>query len=276
VSRPARRDAPRPNQSFNPRRAVTKIPAHIDKRDIRDLLLVALTISTGAVDALSWLGLGKVFSAFMTGNIAFLGFRVGGAPGPSVPRVLATTAAFAFGAFLGARIVRRTENSGGLWPRRAMVSLAVALVFQAAFLVLWAAVNGHPSTASGDVLVALSGVAMGMQTTTIFSLGVRADFTTAATATLAVLMGDLAGWSQTRGERRRLAATVIGLFIGAVTGGVLMVNARTWAPVFPLVVTGLVVAAVALVFERGQSWGRRSARDSRRVFAAGFRARPTK
>jgi uncharacterized membrane protein YoaK (UPF0700 family) len=255
--------------------AVTKMAARIDKRDIRDLLLVALTISTGAVDALSWLGLGKVFSAFMTGNIAFLGFRVGGAPGPSVPRVLAATAAFAFGAFLAARMVRKPDNSGSLWPRPAMVSLFVALLFQAAFLVLWVAVRGHPATGSGDVLIALSGVAMGMQTTTIFSLGVRADFTTAATATLAVLMGDLAGWSQTRGERRRLAATVVGLFVGAVIGAVLMVNARTWAPAFPLVVTGLVVAAVALVFERGQSVGRPAARASRLVFTPESSPHPT-
>jgi uncharacterized membrane protein YoaK (UPF0700 family) len=57
----------------------------IDKRGIRDVLLVALTISTGAVDAISWLGLGKVFSAFMTGNLAFLGFRIGGAPGRRCP-----------------------------------------------------------------------------------------------------------------------------------------------------------------------------------------------
>jgi uncharacterized membrane protein YoaK (UPF0700 family) len=245
--------------------AVTKMGAHIDNRDIRDLLLVTLTISTGAVDALSWLGLGKVFSAFMTGNIAFLGFRVGGAPGPSVPRVLAATAAFSLGAFLAARIVRRTGKSDSLWPRPATVSLALALMFQAVFLVLWAAVSGHPSAASGDVLIALLGIAMGMQTTTIFSLGVRADFTTAATATLAVLMGDLAGWPQARGERRRLAATVVGLFVGAVIGGVLMVGARTWAPAFPFLVTGLVVATTAVVFERDQPLLRRGGRDSRQV-----------
>jgi len=51
---------------------------------IRDLLLGALTVSSGAIDAISFLALGKVFSAFMTGNIAFLGLRLAGAssPGP--------------------------------------------------------------------------------------------------------------------------------------------------------------------------------------------------
>jgi uncharacterized membrane protein YoaK (UPF0700 family) len=93
-----------------------------DNWRIRHLLLVALTISCGAVDALSWLGLGKVFSAFMTGNLAFLGFRLGGAPGPSVPRVLAATAAFALGAFLAARIVRRSQDPDRVWPRPATLT----------------------------------------------------------------------------------------------------------------------------------------------------------
>jgi uncharacterized membrane protein YoaK (UPF0700 family) len=217
---------------------------------IRDLLLVALTVSCGAVDALSFLGLGKVFSAFMTGNLAFLGFRLGGAPGPSVPRVLAATVAWSLGAFLAARIVRRTHGSDSAWPGPAIVSLTVSLVFQIAFLAVWVAVSGHPSAGCGDALIALSGFAMGMQFATAFSLGVRADFTTAATATLAVLMGDLAGWSQTSPERRRLAGTILGLIVGAVIGGVLFVHARTWVPVFPLVVTCLVIIAAALAFER--------------------------
>lgn len=221
----------------------------IKKLDIRDPLLVGLTIATGSVDAISWLGLGKIFSAFMTGNIAFLGFRLGGAPGPSVPRTLAATAAFGLGAFLAARIVRRTPNYASLWPRPAMVSLAVSLVFQVAFLAWWASLSGHPSTGAGDGLIALSAIAMGMQTATIFSLGVRADFTTAATATFTVLMGDLAGWSQMRSERRRLAACLMGLLVGATVGGVLFVNARTWVPAFPVMVTGLVIGVVAVAFE---------------------------
>src|ERR1700680_1102320 len=45
-------------------------------RRARDLLLNALTVSSGAVDAISFLALGRVFSAFMTGNIAFLGLPV--------------------------------------------------------------------------------------------------------------------------------------------------------------------------------------------------------
>ena len=66
---------------------------------IRNLLLDGLTLSSGAVDAISFLGLGKVFTAFMTGNIAFLGMRIGGSAvalacgefDPSPPELAAVT-----------------------------------------------------------------------------------------------------------------------------------------------------------------------------------------
>ena len=48
---------------------------------VRDWLLSALTVSSGAVDAISFLALGKIFTAFMTGNIAFLGMGIAGHPG---------------------------------------------------------------------------------------------------------------------------------------------------------------------------------------------------
>jgi uncharacterized membrane protein YoaK (UPF0700 family) len=57
---------------------VTKIQRRAVELTVRDLLLNALTLSSGAIDAISFLALGKVFSAFMTGNIAFLGLRVAG------------------------------------------------------------------------------------------------------------------------------------------------------------------------------------------------------
>jgi uncharacterized membrane protein YoaK (UPF0700 family) len=235
-----------PGRAFAPR-----VEQGAGERRVRDLLLVALTISTGAVDALSWLVLGKVFSAFMTGNLVFLGLRTGGAAGPSVTRVLAAVAAFGVGAALAARIVAPTEESRVPWPSRVTVALGAAFAVQAAFLGLWIGVGAAPSSSTGDLLIAISSLAMGMQTTAIFSLGVRAVFTTAATATWAALMGDLSGWSQSAGERRRLAAVIVGLLAGAAVGGLLVGHARTWAPHIPLVLSGLVVTA-ALPFGRRQ------------------------
>src|SRR2546423_12995145 len=90
------------------------------KLRIRDLLLGALTVSSGAIDAISFLALGKVFSAFMTGNIAFLGLRVAGAGGPGVVAIFASMLSFALGVYLGARIVR-TSPGADIWTQRVTV-----------------------------------------------------------------------------------------------------------------------------------------------------------
>jgi uncharacterized membrane protein YoaK (UPF0700 family) len=223
---------------------------------LRDALLVALTVSTGAVDALSWLGLGKVFSAFMTGNFVFLGFRAAGADGPNVPRVLAALGAFGLGAFVAGRIVASTRNADATWPPRATAAIAASLAPQAAFLALWLATGTHPSSGSSHALIALSSLAMGMQTAAIFSLGVPGVFTTAATATWTLLMGDISGWSQSRGERWRLAAVIVGLFGGAVLGALLVLHARGWAAVLPLAVSASVVAVATLQLHPATAGGR--------------------
>jgi uncharacterized membrane protein YoaK (UPF0700 family) len=75
-------------------------------RGLRDWLLFALTVSSGAVDAISFLALGKVFTAFMTGNLAFLGMGIAGSAGaPGRLAVLASMAGFAGGVYIGTIIV---------------------------------------------------------------------------------------------------------------------------------------------------------------------------
>jgi uncharacterized membrane protein YoaK (UPF0700 family) len=219
----------------------------VDARRTRDALLVVLTVATGAVDAVSWLAFDKVFSAFMTGNIVLLGFGVAGAAGPPVLRSAASLVGFGTGAALGGRIVS-PDGSEEAWPRRVTTALAFVVLVEAAFLAVWVVVDARPSSATATALIAVSALAMGTQTVAIFSLGVRAVFTTAATATWAALMGDLSDWARSRKERRRLGLVLAGLFAGAVAGGLLIDNAPTWAPVLPLGLTAGVVVVAALRF----------------------------
>src|ERR1700732_5280023 len=102
---------------------VTNIHHPAIELGVRDLLLNALTVSSGAIDAISFLALGKVFSAFMTGNIAFLGLRVPGASNaPGVVAIVVSMAAFAAGVYLSTRIVKGSENSG-IWFQPGNVAL---------------------------------------------------------------------------------------------------------------------------------------------------------
>ena len=213
---------------------------------LRDLLLVALALSMGSLDAVSWLGLGRVYSAFQTGNIVVLGFGAAGAAGPPVVRGGASLAAFAIGAFVASRFVAR-DVPGAVWPRPVTLVLGTVVMVQAAFLALWLAVHGHPSNTSADVLIGVGGLAAGLQTGAIFSLGVRAVFTTAATATVTAIMSDLANGRHAPRDLWRLTAVVLSAFAGATAGGLLMDHARELAPVLTLAVTTTVVATAWLV-----------------------------
>jgi len=224
---------------------VTEIHNPAVDLSVRDLLLNALAVSSGAVDAISFLALGKVFSAFMTGNIAFLGLRVAGASAPGGVAIVVSMAAFAVGVYLSTRIVRPSEGSG-MWPQRVTVALGVSLIAHAVFLAVWFASNGQPSIDVAHVLLGSWGLAMGMQSAAVRTLHVEGVFTTAATATIILLVGDMTTWSATVAERRRLASVLVSLFVGATAGGLLLVHAHIYAPVLPFAITAGVVATTAI------------------------------
>jgi uncharacterized membrane protein YoaK (UPF0700 family) len=213
---------------------------------VRDLLLKALTVSSGAIDAISFLALGKVFSAFMTGNIAFLGLQVAGAGGPGAVAILAALIGFAVGVYLSTRIVDASEGSI-MWSGRVTVALGLSLIAHAVFLAVWFGNSGQPSDAVIPVLLASWAVAMGMQSAAVRRLHVDGVFTTAATATVIFLAGDLTDWSATVAERRRLTSVLVSLLIGSTAGGLLLVHSRLYAPLLPLAITIAVVAAAAII-----------------------------
>jgi uncharacterized membrane protein YoaK (UPF0700 family) len=229
-------------------------------------LLDALTASSGAADAISFLALGKVFTAFMTGNIAFLGMALAGSPiAPRFTWVLASMAGFACGVYIATMIVRLSTNSaatggeakpGPVWPKGTTRALAVALLAHLCFVVIWISAGGHPNPSTIPVLLALWALAFGMQSAAVRQLNIGGIFTTAATATFIFAFGDYANHRPLTGdEHRRLRGVLISLFIGATAGGVLLIHAPILAPVLPLVITVAVVVTAAKAFgdQPGQS-----------------------
>lgn len=92
-------------------------------------MLLVLTAVTGVVDAVSYLALGHVFTANMTGNIAFLGFGIAGVPDVSVTRSALAPAAFFAGALALYAIIVLTAAAGA-W----LLSYSLSLpLFAAAF-----------------------------------------------------------------------------------------------------------------------------------------------
>jgi uncharacterized membrane protein YoaK (UPF0700 family) len=215
---------------------------------VRQWLLDALTVSSGAIDSISFLGLGKVFTAFMTGNVAFLGMGIAGNPAPRIVSVLASMAGFAVGIYFATRITSSGEQKSGVgWSPRTTITLGVSLLAHLCFTAIWFAHGGRPGASLFPILLAVWALAMGLQSGAIKKLHVEGIFTTAATGTFMVLAGDLVNWRLTRDERRRYRGLLISLAIGATAGAYLIFHAPIYAPVLPLVITAVVVLTAARV-----------------------------
>jgi uncharacterized membrane protein YoaK (UPF0700 family) len=231
---------------------VTTTTGSIDRRisdvGVRQWLLDALTVSSGAIDSISFLGLGKVFTAFMTGNVAFLGMGIAGNPVPRVVSVLASMAGFAVGIYFATRITSSGEQkSGGIWSPRTTFALGVSLLPHLCFTAIWLVTSGRPGASVFPILLAVWALAMGLQSGAVKRLHVEGIFTTAATGTFIVLASDLVNWRLTHDERRRARGVLISLVIGATAGAYLVFHAPIYAPVLPLVVTAGVVVTAARV-----------------------------
>ncbi len=182
-------------------------------------MLLMLTIVTGLVDAVSYLRLGHVFVANMTGNIAFLGFAVADAKEFSVAASLAATLAFLLGALAGGRLGAKAGRHRGRF-------LAIALSFEMAFIgaaLLAAAFAADPN---GDAvryeLIVLLAVGMGLQNATARRLAVPDLTTTVLTLTLTGFAADsrLAGGRSPRAGPRLLATGA--MLLGAAVGTLLI------------------------------------------------------
>jgi uncharacterized membrane protein YoaK (UPF0700 family) len=209
----------------------------------RDRLLVALTFSSGAVDAISVVALGKVFTAFMTGNLVFLAIGATDAGGPDVASVAVSLLAFSFGVVI-ARWIIGDVGERSVWPPAVSEVLGLAAVAQSVFLLVWIVTSGTPAGRETYVLLGLSALAMGLQSGAVRTLGIPGVFTTAATATVIGLMSDVAPHAGAT-DKARLAAVLGGLLTGAAAGGLLLTNLRTSAAALPLAVTLLVIAGAA-------------------------------
>jgi len=215
--------------------------------------LLLLTLTTGLVDAASYLGIGHVFAANMTGNVVLLGFGIAGAGGLPVLAPLVSLAAFLAGAGAGGLLARRRGADRG---RHLSAALVIEALLMAGAAVLAALVHVRPSTVAGDVVIALLALGMGLRNATVRTFAVPDLTTTVLTMTLTGLAADspAAGGSGSGSLRR--SAAVFSMLVGALIGALLL---KTSLPLVLAVAFGL-VAATLLAY---RSLATRAARTSR-------------
>ncbi len=197
--------------------------------------LLLLTVVTGLVDAVSFLGLGHIFTANMTGNVVFLAFALAGAPALSATRSLTSLCGFLVGAVLGGQLATRM----GSGPQNRWIGTAFlgegALLLAATVVSPGSGNLSRENSAALYAVIILTALAMGVRNATVRKLAVPDLTTTVLTLTLTGLAADssLAGGTNPRWLTRLIS--VVSMFLGAAIGALLLRHSLA----VPLLVGGI-------------------------------------
>ncbi len=239
----------------------------------RDGLLLVLTWAAGSVDAISYMGLGHVFTAMMTGNTVLLGLALGQGEVLAALRSILALVGFALGVVLGAIIVEGDQKQND-WPPAVTRALAVESVVLGVFAGAWYVSGAHSESAAVYVLIGLLGLAMGIQAAAVRRLGVPGIATTYITGTVTSLFVDLVGWIRSAAMRSTLAGAAdlpgaatphpvqwdqrVGLLaavflvygFGAMVGGILQSRASPLVTLLPLIAVAFVAMNAFVRYSR--------------------------
>lgn len=185
-------------------------------------LMLALTFSTGVIDAVGYLGLDRVFTGNMTGNVVILGMALTGADDLPIIGPIIALVAFMVGATVSGRVLRPVDAG---WSTRSSVLFAiVGLLLAGAAVptfVIDFSVDTRPEWLAFAV-TGLLGLAMGMQAGAARHIAVKDVTTVVVTSTMVGLAFD--SWFGGRtGQpwKRRLGALVL-IGLGATVGALLL------------------------------------------------------
>jgi uncharacterized membrane protein YoaK (UPF0700 family) len=193
--------------------------------------LLGMTAVTGLVDAVSFLSLGRVFTANMTGNIVLLAFATAHVPGLSIARSLTALLAFLVGAILGGRVMARASTDSQIRFAAQAFLLEVAFLFAASFCAVGYRAALLENSFQPFALIALTALAMGTRNAAVRKLAIPDLTTTVLTLTITGIGADS---SLANGNNPRLArrvASVAAMFFGAALGAIVIhysISAALW------------------------------------------------
>jgi uncharacterized membrane protein YoaK (UPF0700 family) len=184
--------------------------------------LLGMTAVTGLVDAVSFLSLGRVFTANMTGNIVLLAFATAHVAGLSIARSLTALLSFLAGAIFGGRIMARANANSQIRFAAQAFLLEVVFLVAASFCAIGYRGDLLKNSIQPFVLIALTALAMGTRNAAVRKLAIPDLTTTVLTLTLTGISADS---SLAKGNNPRLARrveAVVAMFLGAALGAVII------------------------------------------------------
>ncbi|MGA2837911.1 MAG: YoaK family protein [Acidimicrobiales bacterium] len=211
-----------------------------------------LAMTSGALDAIGFLGLGGVFASVMTGNLVLLGLSAGTRNSALAAHAAVAVSGYAIGVGAGARVVwDRSDIPTQGWSRRLHHVLVVELVLVVGFSIGWELTVSRTSTSDQLVLIGIAATAMGLQSATVRAWTGAATSTTYLTGTLTGVVGAVAAGRPLRQEWAGVAVLAAAL-VGAALAGVALAERSALAPVVPLVtLVGVLVIGRTLVADAG-------------------------
>lgn len=185
----------------------------------RLMLMMALTLVTGVVDAVGYLALDRVFTGNMTGNVVILAMALAGAPNLPALGPLVALGAFLLGAAVAGFTLQSSPQG---WNRRVTLLLTAGCIALTGTAAVSLIVEDVGRQSIGVVVAAVIAMHMGSQALIARHLGVRDMTTVVITSTMTSLAGEsLVGKQRPRLFNRRLGA-VLAMFAGAAIGAILL------------------------------------------------------
>ncbi len=206
--------------------------------------LLGMTAVTGLVDAVSFLSLGRVFTANMTGNIVLLAFATAHVPGLSVARSLTALLAFLVGAVLGGRVMARASADSQIRFAAQAFLLEVAFLFAASFCGIGYRGVLLEHSFQPFALIALTALAMGTRNAAVRKLAIPDLTTTVLTLTITGIGADSSLANGTNPRLARRVGSIAAMFLGAALGAVVIRYSISAALGLATAISALCIAAL--------------------------------
>ncbi|MHA7174474.1 YoaK family protein [Arthrobacter monumenti] len=202
--------------------------------------MLALTFSTGVIDAVGFLGLDRVFTGNMTGNVVILGMALSGTTDLPVLGPALALVAFFLGAMLCGRMLRGRPDG---WVGPTSVALVIVATVLVAVSVLLMVAGRHAFPFMTEGITSALGLVMGIQAAAARHIKVPDVTTVVVTSTITGLAADSRLGADKKQDWLKRFLAVLLILAGAVAGAGLM----TFTLWLPISISGFLTIVVLLI-----------------------------